>query len=136
MSNFKRFKLHTAFLLAGVFLVTGCMVGPDFKEPAIEDLPLEFRFGDTQPEEIVNLQWWELFNDPVLDYLVESALYENKDLLIAVSRMEEARAFLGLTIPDGLPRLDLEGGINRGNFGGGVLSDDPNNIAFITPVVN
>lgn len=136
MSIIYKMKLHATAVLSGILLITSCMVGPDFKEPAVEDLPQEFRFGDTQPEEIVNLKWWELFNDPVLDYLVEIALYENKDLLIAVSRMEEARAFLGFTIPDGLPRLDLEGGINRGNFGGGVLADDPNNIAFITPVVN
>ena len=131
-----KFRLFNLTLLSITVFITGCMVGPDFKEPVIEDLPQEFRFGDTQPEEIVNLKWWELFNDPVLDYLVETALFENKDLLIAVSRMEEARAFLGFTIPDGLPRLDLEGGINRGNFGGGILADDPNNIAFITPVVN
>jgi len=136
MSIIYKLKIHTIAILACIFFITGCMVGPDFKEPVIEDLPQEFRFGDTQPDEIVNLEWWELFNDPVLDYLVETALYENKDLLIAVSRMEEARAFLGFTIPDGLPRLDLEGGINRGNFGGGVLADDPNNIAFITPIIS
>ena len=105
--------------MAAVLFITGCMVGPDFKEPVIEDLPQDFRFGDTQPDEVVDLKWWELFDDPVLDFLVETALYENKDLLIAVSRIEEARAFLGFTIPDGLPRLDLESGINRGNFGGG-----------------
>ncbi len=136
MNILRNIKLLNIAVLTLTAFVTGCMVGPDFKEPVIEDLPKEFRFGDTQPDEIVNLKWWELFNDPVLDYLVETALYENKDLLIAASRIEEARAFLGFTIPDGLPRLDLEGGVNRGNFGGGVLSDDPNNIAFITPIAS
>jgi multidrug efflux system outer membrane protein len=136
MSKSERMKMLTAVLLFTVSVLTGCMVGPNFEEPVIENLPQEFRFGDTQPDEIVDLKWWELFNDPVLDYLVETALYENKDVLIAVSRIEEARAFLGFTIPNGLPRLDLEGGVNRGNFGGGVLTDDPSNVAFITPVVN
>ena len=131
-----RLKLHISSIAAVMLFITGCMVGPDFKEPVIEDLPQEFRFGDTQPDDVVNLKWWELFNDPVLDFLVETALYENKDLLIAVSRIEEARAFLGFTIPDGLPRIDLEGGINRGNFGGGVLTDDPSNVAFITPIAS
>jgi multidrug efflux system outer membrane protein len=135
MKTVYNIRLHKGILIAVLFL-TGCMVGPDFKEPVIEDLPQEFRFGDTQPDEIVNLKWWELFNDPVLAYLVETALYENKDLLIAVSRIEEARAFLGFTIPGGLPRLDLEGGINRGNFGGGLLSNDPSNLGFITPIVS
>lgn len=135
MIALSKMKFLSIALLSTVLYLTGCMVGPNFEEPVM-DLPGEFRFGDTQPEEIVNLEWWELFNDPVLDYLVGTALYENRDLRIAASRIEEARAFLGFTIPDGLPRLDLEGGVNRGNFGGGVLSDNPNNIAFITPVVN
>lgn len=127
--------LHIIFLLT-VFMLSGCMVGPNFEKPVIEEMPEQFRFAEGEVEEIVNLKWWELFNDPVLDLLVFTALEENKDVLIATSRIEEARAFLGFTIPDGLPRLDLEGGANRGNFGGGVIVDEPNNTAFITPLVS
>ncbi|MEM7009656.1 MAG: TolC family protein, partial [Thermodesulfobacteriota bacterium] len=87
----------------------------------------------------VNLIWWELFNDPVLVSLVNTALEQNKDLLIAISRIEEARSFLVFTEADLYPRLDVQGGANRGNFNGGIISsdpDEPTNSAFISPVVN
>ncbi|MEE9214637.1 MAG: TolC family protein, partial [Thermodesulfobacteriota bacterium] len=135
MIAIKKIKSIITLYLAITVFLTGCMVGPDFKKPVME-LPEEFRFAQQDTEEVVNLKWWELFNDPVLDYLVSTALYENKDLLVAISRVEEARALLGFTKADTFPRLDLEGGANRGNFSGGRIVDDPNNSAFISPIVN
>lgn len=120
-------------------LLTGCLVGPDFKEPQFDDLPDEFRFLNEYDDQEVNLVWWELFNDPVLVSLVNTALEQNKDLLIAISRIEEARSFLVFTEADIYPRFDLQGGANRGNFNGGIISsdpDEPTNSAFISPVVN
>jgi len=115
------------------------MVGPNFEEPQFDDLPEEFRFSNEYDGEEVNLVWWELFNDPVLVSLVNTALEQNKDLLIAISRIEEARSFLTFTQADLYPRFDLQGGANRGNFNGGIISsdpDEPTNSAFISPVVN
>lgn len=126
------------FLMIGI-LLTGCLVGPDFKEPQFDDLPDEFRFLNEYDDQEVNLVWWELFNDPVLVSLVNTALEQNKDLLIAISRIEEARSFLVFTEADIYPRFDLQGGANRGNFNGGIISsdpDEPTNSAFISPVVN
>ncbi len=126
------------FLMIGI-LLTGCLVGPDFKEPQFDDLPDEFRFLNEYDDQEVNLVWWELFNDPVLVSLVNTVLEQNKDLLIAISRIEEARSFLVFTEADIYPRFDLQGGANRGNFNGGIISsdpDEPTNSAFISPVVN
>ncbi len=131
-------KFLSIFLMIGI-LLTGCLVGPDFKEPQFDDLPDEFRFANEYDNQEVNLVWWELFNDPVLVSLVNTALVENKDLLIAISRIEEARSFLTFTQADLYPRFDLQGGANRGNFNGGIISsdpDEPTNSAFISPVVN
>ncbi len=131
-------KFLSIFLMIGI-LLTGCLVGPDFKEPQFDDLPDEFRFSNEYDDQEVNLVWWELFNDPVLVSLVNTALEQNKDLLIAISRIEEARSFLVFTEADIYPRFDLQGGANRGNFNGGIISsdpDEPTNSAFISPVVN
>jgi len=135
MVRINKFKFIAAFLTI-VVLLTGCLLGPDFEQPQFEDLPDEFRFSTPSDQEEVNLVWWELFNDPVLNTLVTIALNENKDLLIAISRIEEARSFLVFTEADIYPRLDIEGAANRGNFGGGMIVDDPVNSAFISPVVN
>lgn len=135
MIAIKKIKFIITLYLAITVFLTGCMVGPDFKKPVIE-LPEEFRFAQQDTEEVVNLKWWELFNDPVLDYLVSTALYENKDLLVSISRVEEARALLGFTKADTFPRLDFGGGANRGGFEGFILFDVPDNSAFISPIVN
>ncbi len=71
--------------------------------------------------------------------LVNTALEQNKDLLIAISRIEEARQFLVFSEADLYPRLDVQGGANKGNFNGGIITSDPDepaNSAFISPVVN
>ncbi len=131
-------KFISVLLILSV-LMSGCLLGPDFEEPKFDDLPEEFRFSDGSDSEEVNLIWWELFNDPVLVSLVNTALENNKDLLIAISRIEEARSFLVFTQADQYPRLDLQGGANKGNFNGGIITsdpDEPNNSAFISPVVN
>ncbi len=136
LTKIKSFNI--ALLIAALFLAS-CMVGPDFQTPTVEDLPDEFRFSNEYDNQEVNLVWWELFNDPVLNTLVTTALNENKDLLIAISRIEEARSFLIFTEADLYPRFDLQGGANKGNFNGGIISsdpDEPNNSAFISPVVN
>ncbi len=132
-------SFNAVILMTALVLLTGCLVGPDFEQPTMEDLPDEFRFSTQSDQEEVNLKWWELFNDPELNYLVTTALNENKDLLIAISRIEEARSFLVFTKADLYPRFDLQGGANKGNFTGALIvsdPDEPNNSAFISPVVN
>ncbi len=99
----------TAIKIAVVWvsiLLSGCAVGPDFKEPIVET-PESYRL-DTMPVETTeDLKWWEIFEDPVLYTLVTTALENNRDLKIAVSRIEQARAFVGFTRADQYPRLDI-----------------------------
>ena len=99
-------------------LVSGCTrLGPDFEEPIVVT-PESYRTQVQQVEAADDLQWWKLFDDPYLASLVAMALERNRDIRIAVSRIAQARATLGFTEPDEYPRLDLDGGINRGNFTG------------------
>ena len=59
-------------------------------------------------DSIINLNWWELFHDPVLDTLIVTALRQNKDLLIAASRIEQARANFKFNKADYGPKIGLE----------------------------
>jgi len=81
--------------VAAVLLVltVACTLGPDYKRPLI-DTPLDFRDAETSTT-LANTGWWDLFEDPVLRELIETALAENKDLLAAAWRVDEARAALG-----------------------------------------
>ena len=128
-------KLSKIVALMIIVFFTGCAMGPDFKKPVVET-PDNFRFSDSKSKEIVNLKWWELFDDPVLYSLVVTALTDNKDLMIAASRIEEARAALGFTKADQYPRLDLEAGAAVGNFFGVSRSSTTDKSAFIAPVLS
>jgi multidrug efflux system outer membrane protein len=84
-----RRTLPTLAALAGL---AGCMVGPDYKRPAI-DVPESWRLSEKAALAIANKAWWEQYRDPVLNDLVRMALEGNKDVKIAAARIDE---FLGL----------------------------------------
>jgi len=77
---------RTLILFTIVICLAGCMMGPDYKRPAV-DIPQSWRFEDKEAKDLVNTAWWEQFNDPVLNDLIQIALRENKDLKIAVARI-------------------------------------------------
>jgi len=81
----------------------GCTVGPDYRRPQL-DAPAAY-VEDTgtsttltpapmpapAPADGRLARWWELFQDPTLDHLIEHALAHNLDLESAVSRVRESR---------------------------------------------
>lgn len=97
-----------------LLMLAGCMVGPDYQRPEV-DIPSEFQGTVPSGESIADLAWWELFQDPQLDDLVRLALEQNRDLRIAVARVEEARARLGVTRADQFPSLNGAASGSRGN---------------------
>ena len=91
---------------------TGCAIGPDYERPFIPD-PEEFRAQPQEEKEIdssslAEMPWWELFEDEELHYLIRTALQENKDLMIAAARVDEARGELGVTRSNLFPQLGAE----------------------------
>ncbi len=130
-----KFSVAALFLL-GVFLYS-CAVGPDFQKPETQVPKYFTNYDSLAVDTLVNLKWWEIFNDPILDTLVITALQENKNVNIAISRIEEARANLGFTEADIYPRFDIQGEAKRGNYAGsGIQLDSETNGFFIAPVVN
>jgi multidrug efflux system outer membrane protein len=121
----------TPFFLI-MILVSGCTVGPDFEEPVVQS-PESYRSPAKLAEtgDLVDLRWWELFDDPLLVSLVTTALLNNRNVQIAASRIAQSRAALGFTEVDGYPRLDVEVGVNRGNFTGAGISPSVNTNAYI-----
>jgi outer membrane protein, multidrug efflux system len=115
--------------------LSGCTLGPDFVPPDMTP-PDAYRTAIMPATSADDLKWWELFDDPVLYDLVTTALENNQDVKIAVSRMAEARAALGFTRADQFPGLDIQGGAQRGTFQGGARSEDTNYYAYIGPVLN
>ncbi|HOD63838.1 MAG TPA: TolC family protein, partial [Smithellaceae bacterium] len=80
--------IRKLFLFSLILLIAGCAVGPDYRRPEVS-VPGKWRFEDKEARTLVNLKWWEQLRDPVLNALMETALQENKDVLIAAARIEE-----------------------------------------------
>jgi len=76
----------------GLIFFSGCAIGPDYMRPKVA-MPQAWITKDGASPDVINTAWWKQFKDPVLDGLIETALRENKDLIIAAARVEE---FLGL----------------------------------------
>jgi outer membrane protein, multidrug efflux system len=66
----------------------GCAVGPDYVRPSV-DTPAAWRIDYPKAADVANLKWWEQFGDPVLNELVETALRNNRDLVIAAARVDQ-----------------------------------------------
>lgn len=76
----------------------GCKVGPNYARPAA---PVASNWIDyanpqvkSQGQPLCN--WWKVFNDPTLDYLIQTAYQQNLTLRTAGARILEARAQLGI----------------------------------------
>ena len=128
-------KNHRLVTILITLVLTGCMVGPDFVPPTVET-PADYRFDAGEAAAEVNLKWWELFKDPILFDLVTASLVNNRDVQIAASRIEEARAVLGFVGADRYPGIFIEGDANTGNFLGISKSHSTDQAAFIGPTLN
>jgi multidrug efflux system outer membrane protein len=98
--------------------LAGCTLGPDYSRPGV-GLPADYpeapaAASSTAAE--VPLEWWRLYQDPLLDSLVATALADNADLAQAVARVDEARAVLRGTNAAFIPEIDLSGNAGRQAF--------------------
>ncbi len=86
-------------LIMLALLLSGCtLVGPDYVKPTAPEAEEWLETGDPKIEskEVDFSNWWIVFNDPVVNDLVEAAYQQNLPLQIAGLRIYEARAQLGI----------------------------------------
>lgn len=94
-------------------LLAGCSFAPDYVQPAME---LPATWGEATAEHGLEIQWWKRFQDPVLDKLVEEALTHNNNLAVAMARVDQARAYLGVARGDQFPTLAGAGSGYKARF--------------------
>ena len=118
----RRSRSRTALVKSAalVVVITGALagcasVGPDYKRPAIATAP-QWHTPREGVGSLADLEWWQLFQDPVLRGLIGTALEENKDLRLAVARVAEARAQLAVTRAAQFPQVDGQGSYTNQRF--------------------
>ena len=132
-----------AITVAGL---TACTVGPDYKAPAAgADTPAQWHdihstaanapasgvVPTVLPSSPVEQsdpdpRWWQNFNDPLLNQLIERAASANLDLQQAVLRIEEARTQVQSAEAAGLPSVRATGSYTREQLGARGFIDSSN----------
>jgi len=104
------------------------MVGPDFVKPEapVEQEWIKAREASIKTEASDYKDWWTVFDDPILNRLVESACQQNLPLQISGLRILQARAQLGVVVGNLYPqRQQGRGGADYSS----ISENAPNTIA-------
>jgi multidrug efflux system outer membrane protein len=103
--------------LALALVLAGCALGPDYHRPTVP-APETWRDGPPAADlaSLADVAWWDLFHDDELRRLMQVALEANKDLRIAVTRVEQARAQLGITRSAQFPEVTAGGSATTNRF--------------------
>ena len=103
-------KIALLGMFTALSLLTGCMMGPNYKRPAA-NVPQEYRAPvpqqATAASSLGNEQWWQVYQDRVLTELIHKALAQDYDVRIAATRVLEAQAQLGITRSNQLPSASI-----------------------------
>jgi multidrug efflux system outer membrane protein len=121
-------KIHLPGLALLLLLGSGCLMGPDYERPEME-LPDKGAYAGAAEYDGLygQARWWTVFNDPELDKLITEALLNNRNLAIAMARVEEASGRAGVALADRLPQIGAGGGASRQQITAGqALSYGPN----------
>jgi len=95
---------------------SGCAVGPDFKSP---DMPVPAGWAGPPPLPAVTpaeqdlARWWTVFDDKMLQSLIQQAVESNLDLKFAEARIRQARAVRGIAESFLGPTIDATGSYQR-----------------------
>jgi len=115
-------RRHVIVQLLSTMLLSGCMVGPDYVKPAapLNESWVREEKPDVERNVQLDIAWWKVFGDPVLDALVETAYRENLDLQIAAMRVLGSMAGRGVALGQLFPQSQaVQGGFVRERFPGG-----------------
>jgi len=113
--NIQNRTVTLTLLISLTGLIHGCSVGPKYIAPELQ-VPNKFQTQlnnalDTQ--QAVLGEWWTVFNDELLNKLVDQSLKNNLDIQEALFRIQESRALRGISSSALLPTVDTSGGYSR-----------------------
>ena len=85
--------MRKIFCIIFCLSISACKVGPDYVAP---EFSFEESWNNEESEKIggseeVNLQWWRVFNDTMLNSLINDAVIYNHDIRIAASNVGRAK---------------------------------------------
>ncbi|MBW1733537.1 MAG: efflux transporter outer membrane subunit [Deltaproteobacteria bacterium] len=109
-------KQRLLLLVGTVFLLSGCTMAPEYRQPKAP-IPVEWPRRGAYKETgaaagalaVTDLKWRDFFTDPRLQKVIEMALNNNRDLRLAALNVERARALYGVQRAELFPAVDAAG---------------------------
>jgi multidrug efflux system outer membrane protein len=129
-----KYKLYMTVLMA--LALSGCTwLSPTYQRPEL-DLPeptysIEYRDKRTH-ERLIG--WWQEYQDPVLQQLIDRALTQSDDIVLGAARLKQARSLYDYAYSNQFPLLSTAGFSTRTDLdfkGSNLLPDKPANLSFI-----
>lgn len=122
-----KFKLLT---LSAVFVLAGCSLAPDYQRPKLP-VPQQFSLSHnalvSAPVGYQDTGWRSFFVDSQVKALIGEALVNNRDLRMAVLKVQEARAQYGVTDADRYPQITAG---SSGTYSGKLKGDSSTDREF------
>jgi NodT family efflux transporter outer membrane factor (OMF) lipoprotein len=106
------------FLINIVLMVLiGCSVGPDYTRPTVT-VPSDFKelkgWREAQPrDQEIRTKWWEVFDDPILNTLIQQVNVSNQSIALSESQYRQALAQVQLARANYFPTLGAGASFTR-----------------------
>lgn len=94
------------FAILALVAFAGCTVGRDYQRP---NVTVPDHYYGAPENATAEVQWADLFHDPVLKALVDEAVNNGFDARIAAARVEQARARYGISRSQRYPNVGYQG---------------------------
>ncbi len=111
-------RVHASAVSVALLLaLAACTLGPSYERPQlpVPDTYYQSTRADvSEAGSLADLPWWQLFDDPTLNALIDEAVRNGFDAQVAAARVEEARAQYGVARSEMLPAVEYGGSSQRG----------------------
>ena len=114
--------VRVSLLFAGVLLLAGCTVGPNYKRPAAA-VPAKWEivepWREAVPKDAIpKTSWWTVFHDDDLNTLENELLAANQTLKVAFAHYDQARASAAVQNAQLFPTLSVDPAAERQRYSG------------------
>ena len=116
-------RLQPALALMALLILSGCMVGPDYKRPNAAGITAAFKEAPpgwtvAQPQDTAPKgTWWSIYHDPLLDRLESQVAVSNQNVKQFEAQYREAQATVDVARSALFPTLGATAGVTRSSSG-------------------
>ncbi len=107
-------------------LLTACTIGPDYVRPTpVETMPTAYKqlegwkLAQPQDDQLTE-RWWEIYQDPVLNSLLEQVAVSNFNVAAAAARFRQARAQVQAARAGYFPTVSIGAAASRSQQSGSI----------------